>query len=243
MILFKYLKIIYQLIYVLFVVFVQFRFISTENKKKKIRSWTTQMLRILGVELEIRGQISDTTKGILFASNHISWLDIIAIKAWHPMRFVAKKEVRSWPIFGLIANELDTLFIDRQLKGHSKNISLQMAQSLHNGDHVCIFPEGTSTNGDTVLEFKPNLFQAAIDANVPCQPVSIYYQSVITGEISYGPAFIGDLGLLESISNTLKSAPIKAIIFIGPICQNYTDRKALSDEAWGTITQSRPTKA
>jgi 1-acyl-sn-glycerol-3-phosphate acyltransferase len=242
MILFKYLEIVFQLLYAFFVVILQFPWITTEHKKKILSKWCGGMLDILGVKLEVVGRDIDYSGGVLFAANHISWLDILVIMAWHPMRFVAKKEVRGWPVFGWFAMQINTLFIDRQLKGDSKNVSKQMAQALKNGDHVCIFPEGTSTSGDSVLEFKPNLFQSAIDADVACQPISITYQNAHTGVLSHGPAFIGDMGLLISIQNTLKAAPLKVMVAITPTCKPAIERKALSDEAWDLIVQSRPIK-
>jgi 1-acyl-sn-glycerol-3-phosphate acyltransferase len=242
MILFKYLQIIFQLLYIFSVVILLFPFKSTEEKNRFLSKRCQAVLDILGVVLEIDGQLPHLETGLLFVANHISWLDIVLILVWHPVRFVAKKEVSAWPLFGWFAKQINTLFIDRQLKGDSKNISAKMTAALKNGDHICIFPEGTSTNGVSVLEFKPNLFQSAIDANVACQPFSIQYKSMQTGELSDGPAFIGEMGLIESIKNTLKAAPIKAIITITPICRSFVDRKALSEQARDLIIHSRKNK-
>jgi 1-acyl-sn-glycerol-3-phosphate acyltransferase len=241
MILFKYLQITGHVLFGFYVVLVRFRFANQHQRDEHLQHWGKKLLKILGVKLEIIGQIDPRTQGILFASNHISWLDIHVINAWRPMRFVAKKEVRQWPVFGWFAMQLNTLFIDRQRRGHSKNISLEMSQALTNGDQICIFPEGTSSDGSTVLEFKPNLFQAAIDANVKCQPIAISYSNIHDGDICYGPAFIGDMGLIESITNTIKAAPLKVTIGIADVCQSESDRKLLSEEAWQKINALRTT--
>ena len=239
MILFKYLEIVGHVLYGFYVVILPFRFADQERRNRFLQDWSQKLLHILGVQIEITGNVNQPASGVLYVSNHISWLDIHVINAWQPMRFVAKKEVGEWPVFGWFAKQLNTLFIDRQLKGDSKNVSKQMSQSLSNGDQICIFPEGTSTDGAVVLPFKPNLFQAALDAQVPCQPFSITYTNLKDGCISFGPAFIGDMGLLESIANTVKAAPIKVTIAISEDCQSRFDRKSLSDEAWGKINNSR----
>lgn len=241
MILFKYLQIIGHVLFGFYVVLVRFRFANQHQRNEYLRRWSKKLLKILGIKLEIIGQLDQRSAGLLYASNHISWLDIHVINAWRPMRFVAKKEVRQWPVFGWFAMQLNTLFIDRQLRGHSKNIALEMSQALVDGDQICIFPEGTSSDGSTVLEFKPNLFQAAIDANVGCQPIAISYSNMHDGGISYGPAFIGDMGLIESITNTIKAAPIKVTIGIAEVCHHDNDRKILSEEAWQKINALRTT--
>jgi 1-acyl-sn-glycerol-3-phosphate acyltransferase len=239
MILFKYLEIVGHFSYGFCVVIWLFRFANQDRRNSYLQEWSRKLLHILGVQIEISGKVNPLTSGVLYVSNHISWLDIHVINAWHPMRFVAKKEVGEWPIFGWFAKQINTLFIDRQRRGDSKNVSKQMVQALGNGDHICIFPEGTSSNGDHVLPFKPNLFQAALEAQVSCQPISITYTDSKSGEISYGPAFIGDMGLLESIANTLKAAPIKVTLVIIEECENRQDRKSLSGEAWEKINSSR----
>jgi 1-acyl-sn-glycerol-3-phosphate acyltransferase len=241
MILFKYLQITAHILFGFYVVLVRFRFANQRQRDEHLRLWSKKLLKILGVKLEVIGLLDHHTKGVLYASNHISWLDIHVINAWRPMRFVAKKEVRQWPVFGWFAMQLNTLFIDRQRRGHSKNISLEMSRALGEGDQICIFPEGTSSDGNIVLEFKPNLFQAAIDAKVGCQPLAISYSNMHDGGISYGPAFIGDMGLIESMTNTIKAAPLKVTIGIADVCQNESDRKLLSEEAWQKINALRTT--
>ena len=242
MILFTYLKIFFHVLYGFFVVVVQFRFANQTQRNQLLKEWSRKLLKILGVELNIIGIDKLSSEGVLYVSNHISWLDIHVINAWRPMRFVAKKEVGEWPVFGWFAKQLNTLFIDRQLKGDSKNVSKQMVQALKQGDQICIFPEGTSTDGHEVLPFKPNLFQAALDALTECQPISITYVNHQDGRINLGPAFIGDMGLLESIANTVKASPMKVCIAITEVCQSKEDRKSLSDEAWKKINGSRNIK-
>jgi 1-acyl-sn-glycerol-3-phosphate acyltransferase len=239
MILFIYLKIFLHVLYGFFVVVAQFRFANQSQRDALLQNWSNNLLKILRVELELIGIDQHSNQGVLYVSNHISWLDIHVINAWQPMRFVAKKEVGEWPVFGWFAKQLNTLFIDRQMRGDSKNVSQKMSLALSQGDRVCIFPEGTSTDGHHVLPFKPNLFQAALEANAPCLPISITYINSHDGKINIGPAFIGEMGLLESIANTVKASPMKVQIVLSEVCQFREGRKTISDEAWEKINNSR----
>jgi 1-acyl-sn-glycerol-3-phosphate acyltransferase len=149
----------------------------------------------------------------LLASNHISWLDIHVINAFKPVRFVAKSEVRGWPVFGWMAEQLGTVFIRRDSARHARQVVDQMAEVLK-VESVCIFPEGTSTSGESVLPFKPNLFESAILANAPVSPIALAYRSKSTGLRSDAPAFIGDMGLLESMSNVIKNRDIEVYLHL-----------------------------
>lgn len=239
MILFKFLQIVFHILYGVLLVLCKFKSKDPLFNQEVIKKWCKQALVIFGVELEVRGKLVNPEKGVLLVANHISWLDIIVINAWQPMRFVAKLEVANWPVFGWFAKQVNTLFIDRQSRGHSKEISTQMSKALESGDLICIFPEGTSSDGSGVLSFRPNLFQAAIDANVSCQPLAISYQDANTNLHSSATAFIGDMGLLGSIRNTLHGAPLKVVVQLSANALEHIDRKALSEEAWREITSMR----
>jgi 1-acyl-sn-glycerol-3-phosphate acyltransferase len=177
----------------------------------------------------------------LLASNHISWLDIHVINAFKPVRFVAKSEVRGWPVFGWMAQQLGTVFIRRDSARHARQVVDQMAQVLK-VESVCIFPEGTSTSGESVLPFKPNLFESAILAHVPVLPVVIAYRSRSSGLRSDAPAFIGDMGLLESMANVIASRDIEVhLTLIEPYLTsngNNPDRKDLALYCQEAITKT-----
>ena len=212
---------------------------NNQQKNVFLQTWSNGLLKVLKVELQVQGEIPQDLQSHLVVSNHISWLDIHVINALFPMRFVAKKEVASWPIFGWFAKRLNTLFIDRQKSGHSKDVSEQMTSALRAGDRICIFPEGTSSDGLSVLQFRPNLFQSVIDAQSICLPTAISYIQPQTGEFSLAPAFIGDMGLLESITNTLKNAPLIVRVQIGTPIKDEVNRKVLSEMAWQQVVNLR----
>jgi 1-acyl-sn-glycerol-3-phosphate acyltransferase len=177
----------------------------------------------------------------LIASNHISWLDIHVINAFKPIRFVAKSEVASWPIFGWMAKQLGTVFIRRDSARHARLVVANMADVLKT-QSICIFPEGTSTIGSTVLPFKSNLFESALVAQTPVCPIAIQYISKITGIRSESPAFVGDMGLLESMSRVIEDRSLLAKITILAPCfpgsSSNLDRKELANTCQESIAKT-----
>lgn len=218
-----------------------FPFQSRRDKDRKIQEWSARLLKILNIELVVQGANLPQQAPYLIASNHISWLDIHVINAFQPIRFVAKAEVEGWPVFGWMAKQLGTVFIRRDNARHAREVVGQMAEALKTGP-ICIFPEGTSTAGATVLPFKPNLFESAILAQKPVFPLAIQYLSKVTGERSESPAFIGEMGLLESMSNTIKNRCLIAKITIlepylnGP--NDTPDRKNLANDCQEAIAKT-----
>jgi 1-acyl-sn-glycerol-3-phosphate acyltransferase len=107
---------------------------------------------------------------------------------------------------------------------------------------ICIFPEGTSTIGSTVLPFKPNLFESAIVAQAPVYPIAIQYISKITGVRSESPAFVGEMGLLESMSKIIENRSLIAKITVLPACfsgeSSNVDRKELANTCQEAIAKT-----
>lgn len=218
-----------------------FPFISQSQKERKIQLWSKRLLRIFKLKLVVTGLEQVTSSPALFAANHISWLDIHAINACKPIRFVAKSEVRSWPIFGWMAKQLGTVFIRRDSARHARQVVEQMAGVLKT-ESICIFPEGTSTNGAQVFPFKPNLFESALTAKCPIYPLSIRYMDPRTGLMTDSPAFIGDMGLLESMSRVIASRGVTVHLqFLSPYCESdigESGRKAVAAYCQESIAQT-----
>ena len=218
-----------------------FPFIGDQKKQDHIQRWSKKLLVIFNIEHKILGEELLPNSPYLLASNHISWLDIHVINAFRPVRFVAKSEVASWPVFGWMAKQLRTVFIRRDSSRHARQVVGQVAGVLKT-ESICIFPEGTSTVGDEVLPFKPNLFESALEAGVPTFPLAIQYFSTITGKRSYSPAFIGDMGLIESMANIIQNrhlgVELRFLPFIEPLIDAQFDRKLLALYAQEAIAKS-----
>lgn len=136
--------------------------------------------RIIDVRVVRRGGMSPA-RPTLFVCNHTSYLDISALGALIPGAFIAKREVASWPLFGLLAKLQRSVFVERR-PGRAAAHRDEMAERLATGDNLILFPEGTSNDGNRVLPFKSALFavaeRAPRDAPLTVQPVSIAYTKV-----------------------------------------------------------------
>jgi 1-acyl-sn-glycerol-3-phosphate acyltransferase len=190
--------------------------ITEVQRRAQIEDWSRTMLRRLGIGLRTEGTAA-THGPVLMASNHISWLDIGVIHAARHCRFVSKSEVRHWPLVGLLATGVGTLYIERASRRDAMRVVHQMAERLQAGDVLAIFPEGTTGDGTTVLPFHGNLLQAAISAGAPVQPVALRFVDQRTGQISLAPCYIGDDTLVMSLWRTLCAQHLQAVVCFGEL--------------------------
>ncbi len=207
----------------------QFPFLNQDAKNKHIQNWSIRLLVIFGIQLRLSNPDILPSTPYLLASNHISWMDIHAINAFKPIRFVAKSDVEGWPVFGWMAKQLGTVFIKRDNARHGKHIASEVAKVLET-QSVCIFPEGTSTIGEGVMPFKPNLFESAVIAGVPVYSLAISYKSLISGERSEVAAFVGDMGLLESMALILRDR--KLIVELAFLPPSGASPETSKDRKW-----------
>jgi 1-acyl-sn-glycerol-3-phosphate acyltransferase len=193
-----------------------------------VRRWSRRLLRLLGIRLIIRGR--PRAGGTLLVSNHVSWLDGFVLLAALPVRFVAKEEVRRWPLVGWLASRIGTLFIRRGSGRAAGRTAEAVAAALAAGDDIAVFPEGTSTDGSGVLTFRPALFEAAVAARRPVQPVAITYSQ--WGALSETAPFIGDDTLVGHIARILDEQGIFAeVVFVPPMTGEGNDRQTLASES------------
>jgi len=152
---------------------------------------------------------------MLLVANHISWLDILVMHAARHCRFVSKSEVRRWPLIGTLSTGAGTLYIERESRRDAMRVVHQMADALKAGDILAVFPEGTTSDGVSLLPFHANLIQAAISAGAPVQPVALSFIDVATGQPSLAPCYINDDTLFGSIWRTLTAPRIAAVVTYG----------------------------
>ena len=150
------------LLYGMAEMFFLFPFYSSKRKLRAIQLWSLRVLASCGMKLQTFGTPPQEGRGQMLISNHISWLDIMAVNGAFPGRFVAKDDVAKWPVVGYLATQAQTVYVSRNrgIKGNSAKIA-GVTEALKNGDTVTIFPEGTSTEGREILPFKPSFFQTA----------------------------------------------------------------------------------
>jgi 1-acyl-sn-glycerol-3-phosphate acyltransferase len=200
-------------------------------RSRLVHWWSKNLLAIFSIDLIVHGpqELFTHKKSSLVVSNHISWIDIHVINAISPVIFVAKSDVASWPIFGWVARKIGTIFIVREKLSDIKRVLNLMHQYLSQNKKICIFPEGTSTDGKTVLNFRSNLFQAAINANVDVLPICIQYKE--GGQYSDVTAFIGDMGLVDSIKKMMGSSKIEVHVHILDPISELDTRHNLASQA------------
>ena len=210
----------------LLTILILFPRITPENRQRRIQVWSSQMLICLGLELRVTGQPA-AHGPMLLVANHISWVDITALHAARFCRFVSKADVKHWPLIGALASGVGTLFIERESRRDAMRMVQHMAQSLRDGDVLAIFPEGTTSDGTGLRPFHANLFQAAISADAPVQPVAINFIDIQSGMLTTAPGYINDDTLLVSVWRTLCTPGIAVVIHFGaPQSAQGRDRRA-----------------
>ncbi|MGI5505175.1 lysophospholipid acyltransferase family protein [Lentzea sp. CA-135723] len=179
--------------------------LPSKQRESVVRLWFHAVLRAFGVRLEVHGARKFQAvpkRGVLVASNHVSWLDELAIDSVQPIKLVAKKDIKSWPVLGPIITAAGTVYLDREkLRDLPRTVS-ELTETLRGGSAVGIHAEGTTWCGLASGHYKPALFQAALDAGVPVRPIVLRYR--IGEHLTTQPAFIGSDTLVDSIRRVLK---------------------------------------
>lgn len=195
----------------------------------RIQAWSAKALRILGVTLRVEGE-PPAAGPVLVVSNHVSWLDILAIDAARPCRFVSKADVRRWPLLGRLVAGAGTLFIERDRKRDALRVVHHLAERLRAGDVLAVFPEGTTSDGRTVLPFHANLLQAALVTGAPVQPLGLAYRDACApAEVLSrhdAPVYVGETSLLTSLWRVLTAQGLVAYLRWGcPQTADGRDRR------------------
>jgi 1-acyl-sn-glycerol-3-phosphate acyltransferase len=189
------------------------------------RYWHKIALWAIGVRVIVHGS-AERRRPLLVAANHTSWLDILVLASVVDATFVAKAEVRAWPVFGTLAKLQRSIFIKREDKRQTREQADEMATRLNAGETVVLFPEGTTTDGNRLGEIKSSLFAAASSAAhfapermVHVQPVSIAYIRVHGMAMGnyHRPiaAWPGDVELMPHLIGILKTGAIDVEVRFG----------------------------
>ena len=148
------------------------------------RLWHRVACRVLGLKVRVHGRL-ETSRPLLITANHASWKDIMVLGSIADVVYIAKSEVRGWPVFGILARLQATIFVEREQRQKTGDQVDEIAKRLTGGEIVVLFPEGTTSDGNQLLEIKTSLFGAAASAVphapegvVHIQPVSIAYTGV-----------------------------------------------------------------
>ena len=216
-----------------------FPFLDHVGRERRIQRWSAQLIAICGVSLQVNHTAqAEPVSPALIICNHISWLDIFVINSVHACRFVAKSDIRDWPLIGWLCDKSGTIFIARGKQRDVRRIYAGLVQSIHNGERVAFFPEGTTSAQGTVLPFHANLFEAAIEAQVPVQAYAIRYRDAAG---NYHPAadFIGEMSFAESVLMILRHPAMHAeLIRLPAVSSEGAHRRELAVTMRAKIAQA-----
>ena len=211
-----------------------FPFYSRARRREEIRKWSAALMHILGVQVHVH-DAPVRARPLMLVSNHVSWLDIFALNSAIPMRFVAKSEIRRWPLIGWLSAKTGTLFIERGRRSDTARVNRLIAEAMLEGDVVAVFPEGTTSDGTQILRFHSSLLQPALIADAVVQPVALRFTHG-DGSFCTEAAFDGDKTLWQSLLQISALRKIAVQLHFLPLLSgDVPHRRALADAAHAAI--------
>lgn len=199
-------------------------------------SWNPWVLAILGIRLTVRGM--PPAAPFLFVSNHLSYLDVLVLSSELPAVFIAKSEVKDWPVLGMLCRLVDTQFIQRERKNDILRILKRITEILDSGRGVVFFPEGTTSNGHSVQRFKPALLAVAAKSGRPVAYAALSY-AVPPGSppASVSVCWWGGVGFAGHFLTVLRLPRIDATVSFGDERIHEHDRKALAGRLQAAVSK------
>ncbi len=179
---------------------------------------------------------------VLVVANHVSWLDVIVLGSLQPVTMISKGEVKQWPLIGAVAAKLGTIFLDRTSYDDVARTRVVAGHALRKGTVVATFPEGTTTCGRGIGNFRAAMFQAAADTGTPVRPVALAFLDR-DARLTTAASFIGDMSLLDCIRSVLGQRGITVQVAIRPLImptqvRPIDSRKALRQAAVDSISEA-----
>ncbi|GAA0270795.1 lysophospholipid acyltransferase family protein [Cryptosporangium japonicum] len=202
--------------------------LGAAGRTAAVRGWCRSLLRALDVRLVVDSP-DEPPVGALVVSNHVSWLDILAVGSVRPGRMLAKSDLRSWPLIGSLAARGGTIFVDRNRLSTLPRTVADVRAALLAGARVVAWPEGTTRCGAETGRFYPAVFQAAIDAGAPVEPVTVEYTAA--GRPTTVTAFLGDDPLTASVWRIARARGVAVEVRCRPALPPGRDRRMLAAAA------------
>lgn len=207
------------------------RRLSRTDRARWLHNQCKHGLPLLGVNVVVKGPLPASG---LIVSNHLSYLDILVFSAALPCIFVSKYEVRSWPLLGALARLGGTIFVKRERRSETPVVRGQMEETLLEGVPVVLFPEGTSSDGSSVLPFRTALFDPAVRLNLQVTPACIAY-SLEQGIAATDVYYWGEMSLVPHLLKLLSNPKVSARIRISLRPGTYQDRKQAATRTWAEV--------
>jgi 1-acyl-sn-glycerol-3-phosphate acyltransferase len=206
-----------------------FRKASAIERRDINRRWSRELLRIAGVEVRAIGFPENTTRPVTLIANHISWADIFALNSVRACHFIAKSELRDWPVVGKLLDNVGTIFINRSDRKETHRLGGVVRELMHAGETVAVFPEGTTSVGNDVLKFHASLLEPVVAAQGEVWVVAIRYFA--NGERTDAASYIENVSFLQSLKQVHRAYPVTAeLTFLKSIeCSGKTRREVASE--------------
>lgn len=203
------------------------------------RQWFRILLAALGVRLLARAgaQFAPPGTGVLVVTDHVSWLDVVALNAVQPCRMVAKREVHRWQLIGRLAAASDTIFIDRERLRTLPLTVEEICAGLRSGGCVAVFPEATTWCGRSRGPYRPAAFQAALDAGAVVRPVGLRFSLPPGQAPTTAAAFVGSGSLWTSLCRVaaLRGLAIEVKLLPELAGTDYPNRRAIARAARSAV--------
>ncbi len=210
---------------------------TLERRAQWVQKSCLDILKSLDIQYRIEGQ--PPTHGLV-VSNHLSYLDVLILSAAMPCFFVAKVEIDRWPFFGKAARTGGTLFIDRTSLASAEKVSAMIGDRLKLSVPVLFFPEGTSTDGTSMLRFHSRLFEPAIVAGAQVTAAAVRYV-IEEGTPERELCWYGDASFLPHLLKTLNTPGFSAEVCFGSP-HIYPHRRVAADQTYDEIAAVRTSR-
>lgn len=209
----------------------------SEWRRVCLRVHARHIQRVCNMEVQVSGPLPEPP--FLLVCNHLSYIDIVVLASIIDARFIAKRDVATWPWFGPIISSLDTIFVDRQSPRDLSRVNELIGQALDAGDGVALFPEGTSSAGEDVLPFRPSLLATAAQRSLGTHYAAITY-STPPGEppAHQSVCWWGDMNFFDHFSKLLAIPKFYARVNFGSATISDADRKVLAVRLRDAVAQA-----
>jgi lyso-ornithine lipid O-acyltransferase len=205
----------------------------SRGRARWLQQGSRRVLRVLNVEIDAQGLIP--TSGLLVC-NHLSYLDVLVLGALAPAVFVAKREVKLWPLFGWFASLAGTVFVNRERRSQAGPAAQEIKAVLERGQLIVLFPEGTSSDGKTVLPFKSSLLEPATKANWLLSAGALTYE-LEEGDVAEEVCYWKDMTFLPHLLNLLTKRRVLANVGLVQVDRTTICRKALARQLHTLVSQ------
>ncbi|MFN1833898.1 lysophospholipid acyltransferase family protein [Balneola sp. MJW-20] len=191
--------------------------------------WGKLSCFILGISVITEGEIPKPP--FFLISNHLSYIDVFVLFAIVRGIFVAKSDVKDWPLVGIIVSTVGLLFINRQKRSDVTRVNDQISKNINESQGIIVFPEGTTSPGHRILPLKTSLLQYPVDAGIPVHYCTIRYETNENDNHAYNSVcWWGDISFINHFLKFLKNRRTYAYVRIGFVDSDVSDRKSLAEK-------------